>query len=109
MSKQYVGHLPGHDPLHQYLQHEILPQIGLNNYPAKFRVFRMGGSNEVYLYEEKHSHVQVIGKFFARNSNDNAQMPEKGQRMQQEFPQSASDARLRTSRIPARHRTSARL
>ena len=52
MSKQYVGHLPVHDPLHHYLQYDILPQMGLNNHQAKFRVFRMGGSNEVYMYEE---------------------------------------------------------
>ena len=49
MSKQYIGQLPGHDPLHHYLQYEILPQVGLNNQHASFRVFRMGGSNDVYL------------------------------------------------------------
>ncbi|GAC1394095.1 MAG: phosphotransferase [Ktedonobacteraceae bacterium] len=85
MSKQYIGHLPSHDPLHHYLQHDILPQIGVDNYPARFRVFRMGGSNEVYLYEEKHSHIQVVGKFFARNGHNGSSMPEKYQRMEQEF------------------------
>jgi Phosphotransferase enzyme family len=85
MFKQYVGHLPGRDPLHHYLQHEILPQIGLHDLQAKFRVFRMGGSNEVYLYEEKHSHVQVVGKFFASNGHGGSHIPAKDQRMQQEF------------------------
>jgi len=69
MSKRYIGHLPGHDPLHHYLQYDILPQIGLDNHHARFRVFRMSGSNEVYMYEEKHSHVQVVGKFFAGNGH----------------------------------------
>jgi len=85
MPKQYVGHLPVHDPLHHYLQYEILPQVGLDNGRAKFRVFRMGGSNEVYLYEEKHSNVQVVGKFFAGNGNGGFRIPEKYQRMEQEF------------------------
>jgi aminoglycoside phosphotransferase (APT) family kinase protein len=85
MSKQYVGHLPVHDPLHHYLQYDILPQMGLNNHQAKFRVFRMGGSNEVYMYEEKHSTAQVVGKFFARNGHSGSHVPETCQRMEQEF------------------------
>ena len=85
MSKHYIGHLPDHDPLHHYLQYEILPQIGLDNHRAKFRVFRMGGSNEVYLYEEKHSNVQVVGKFFAGNGHSGSHIPETYQRMEQEF------------------------
>lgn len=85
MSKQYVGHLPVHDPLHHYLQYDILPQMGLNNHHAKFRVFRMGGSNEVYMYEDKHSNVQVVGKFFAGNGHSGSHVPEKCQRMEQEF------------------------
>ena len=85
MSKQYVGHLPSHDPLYHYLQYDILPQIGLANQPARFRVFRLGGSNEVYLYEEKYSNAQVIGKFFVRNIHSGFHMPEKDERMKQEF------------------------
>jgi len=85
MSKEYIGHLPSHDPLHHYLQYDILPQIGLANHPAKFRVFRMGGSNEVYLYEEKHTNVQVVGKFFVRNGQSDFYAPEKYHRMEQEF------------------------
>jgi hypothetical protein len=85
MSKNYVGHLPAQDPLHHYLQYDILPQLGLDNHKPRFRVFRMGGSNEVYLYEEKHSHAQVIGKFFAGNGRGGPNIPEKDQRMEQEF------------------------
>ena len=35
MSKQYIGHLPVHDPLHHYLQYDILPQIGLDHLSGK--------------------------------------------------------------------------
>ncbi len=85
MSKQYVGHLPSNDPLYSYLKHDILPQIGSDNRHASFRVFNMGGSNDVYLYEEKHSHAQVIGKFFVGKRHSGAYLPEKYRRMEQEF------------------------
>jgi Phosphotransferase enzyme family len=85
MPKQYVGHLPAHDPLHHYLKYDILPQMGHTNQHARFRVFRMSGSNEVYLYEEKHSQAQVVGKFFAGNGQGGYHMPAKEQRMEQEF------------------------
>jgi Phosphotransferase enzyme family len=85
MSKQYVGHLSVHDPLHHYLQYDILPQMGLHNHQAKFRVFRMSGSNEVFMYEEKDSNVQVVGKFFAGKGYSASPVPEKCQRMEQEF------------------------
>lgn len=85
MSKQYLGHLPGHDPLHHYLQYDILPQIGLDHHQATFRVFRLGGSNEVYLYEEKQSNVQVVGKFFAGNGQSGLHLPEQYQHMEQEY------------------------
>ena len=85
MSKEYVGHLPTHDPLYHYLQYDILPQIGLTHYQPRFRVFRMSGSNDVYLYEEKYSSAQVVGKFFTNNEQGNARGAEKYQRMEQEF------------------------
>ncbi len=72
MPKEYVGHLPFHDPLHPYLQREIFPQIGVAQHRADFRVYRMKGS-KVYLYEETHTRAQVVGKFAT------------GQRMRQEF------------------------
>jgi hypothetical protein len=59
--------------------------MGLDNPHATFRVFRMGGSSDVYLYEEKQSSVQVVGKFFAGNGHSEAYRPEKEQRMAQEF------------------------
>jgi Phosphotransferase enzyme family len=79
--KQYVGHLSSRDPLHPYLVHDVLPQMGVRNSPADFRVFSMKYS-KVYLYEECHSRTQVVGKFFVNGGRATA---EAIQRMQQEF------------------------
>jgi aminoglycoside phosphotransferase (APT) family kinase protein len=79
--KEYVGHLPAHDPLHPYLRQCILPQIGVVRREADFRVFSMQGS-KVYLYEEKHSRIQLVGKFFVNGKHHGA---EAAQRMRQEF------------------------
>jgi hypothetical protein len=75
VSKQYIGHLSSRDPLHPYLQHDVLPQMGIRNSPADFRVFTMKHS-KVYLYEECHSNTRVVGKFFMSGGQG---------RMQQEF------------------------
>jgi aminoglycoside phosphotransferase (APT) family kinase protein len=83
---RYVGHLPDYDPLHHYLQYVILPRMGISSDRcARFRVFRMGGSNEVYLYEEKHTHAQAVGKFFAGNGQGGSRALQREQRMAQEF------------------------
>ncbi len=79
--KQYIGHLSSHDPLHPYLVHDILPQIGVHNSTAEFRVFSMKAS-KVYLYEERHSCAQVVGKFFVSRGHNKADAI---QRMRQEF------------------------
>jgi hypothetical protein len=79
--KQYVGHLSSRDPLHPYLVHDVLPQIGVRNRLADFRVFSMKHS-KVYLYEERHSHAQVVGKFFVSGGHDTARAM---QRMRREF------------------------
>ncbi len=63
MLRNYVGHLAAGDPLHGYLSHQILPQMGVNGRPAEFRVFSVKG-DKVYLYEEKHSGTLLLGKFF---------------------------------------------
>ncbi len=85
MSKYYVGHLSDHDPLHHYLKYDILPLMGLDNRQVTFRVFRLRGSKEVYLYEEKHSHARVVGKFFAGNGHGDSYFPGAYQHMEQEF------------------------
>jgi aminoglycoside phosphotransferase (APT) family kinase protein len=82
MPNHYVGHLPANDPLHHYLQYDILPQVGQSSNPARFRVFHLRGSNEVYFYEEQHSLVRIVGKFFARHGGSNDDGP--SQRMEQE-------------------------
>jgi aminoglycoside phosphotransferase len=79
--KDYVGHLSSRDPLHPYLVHDVLPQMGVRNRPADFRVFSMKHS-KVYLYEECHTRARVVGKFFLNGDHDTAQAT---LRMQQEF------------------------
>jgi len=64
MSKIYLGRLPENDPLHGYLQHDIQPLINGSTAHTTYRVFRLHGSNDVYLYEDRHTGVKVVGKFF---------------------------------------------
>ena len=64
MCKKYLGHLPEHDPLYNYLKYEIQPQISGYSGHLTYRVFELNASNDVYLYEEKHCGTKVIGKFF---------------------------------------------
>ena len=61
---QYLGHVRRDDPLYGYLRHEIQPQTGKSPAKAKYRVFRLNASNDVFLYEEKYSGAKFIGKFF---------------------------------------------
>lgn len=58
MPKHYIGHLSSHDPLHPYLVNDVLPQMGVRNSAADFRVFSMK-DRKVYLYEERHTCAQV--------------------------------------------------
>lgn len=57
MTKQYIGHLSYEDPLYNYLQYDIMPQMGGSSDKARYRVFRLSGTNNVYLYEEKYSYL----------------------------------------------------
>lgn len=83
---RYVGDLPSHDPLHHYLQADILPQLGLYGVERpRFRVFRLEGSNEVYLYEERSSRARVVGKFFNGSEPRGSHALSKEQCMQREF------------------------
>lgn len=67
---QYLGHLPNSDMLYQYLKHDIQPQI--NSQPnVDYRVFKLNGSNDVYLYEEKYSGTKIVGKFFQSQREKN--------------------------------------
>lgn len=83
MSKQYLGHLSSHDPLHAYLAQSVLPQLGtgVRHSDAEFRVFSMK-DDKVYLYEERNSCAQVVGKFFVTSCH----RPVDGmERMRREF------------------------
>ena len=79
--KQYLGHLSSRDALHPFLVHDVLPQMGVRNSAAEFRVFSMKAS-KVYLYEERHSSAQIVGKFFVTGGHHAG---EGAQRMFQEF------------------------
>ena len=63
MKGDYLGHLPGHDPLSGYLKNCIFPQLG-SQCRDGIRVFRTNGSNAVYIYEDRETNHCVVGKFF---------------------------------------------
>jgi aminoglycoside phosphotransferase (APT) family kinase protein len=60
----YIGRLSESDPLHGYLQYDIQPQVANSSGNANYRVFRLNGSNDVYLYEDRRTGAKVVGKFF---------------------------------------------
>jgi Phosphotransferase enzyme family len=64
MNGRYVGYLAGGDPLYGFLRRIIRDRLGVGEPRPAFRVFRLSGSNEVYAYEEKHSRVKIICKFY---------------------------------------------
>lgn len=63
MPGEYLGHLPVHDPLFEYLSKEIYPQLG-SDCREGIRVFKTNGSNAVYVYEDRLTNQRVVGKFF---------------------------------------------
>ena len=79
MNFGYLGHLTHSDPLYGYLQHEIMPQLGVSANGAGFRVFQSACSRNVYLYEEKRSGVRLIGKFYPMHHDSNGQALKTGQ------------------------------
>jgi len=72
MNGTYIGRLSEHDPLHEYLQHHIQPQINGASGKSTYRVFRLNASNDVYLYEDGNTGSKVIGKFFLSSRKKNA-------------------------------------
>ena len=64
MSRNYLGRLSENDPMHNYLQHQIQPQISGTSDKSTYRVFGLNGSNDVYMYEDRNTGSKVIGKFF---------------------------------------------
>jgi hypothetical protein len=60
---RYVGRVAVADPLHGFLCRVLVEGMGVHG-PRAFRAFRLNGSNEVYGYEECHSEVKLVCKFF---------------------------------------------
>ena len=67
---EYIGHLENHDPLYEYLRHDIFPQIGCSGAEG-IRVFSTNGSNDVYIYEDRQTCKRVVGKFYFSPEKDN--------------------------------------
>ncbi|NBT94718.1 MAG: hypothetical protein EBT47_06900 [Chloroflexi bacterium] len=63
MKREYLGTLNQADPIYNILSHDVLPQLGVTTNGQRYRVFRLGGSNAVFEYEERESGHRVIGKF----------------------------------------------
>jgi len=83
MSGTYLGRLSEQDPLHGYLQHDILPQVCGASASSKYRVFKLNGSNDVYRYEDRDTGAKLIGKFFLSSKKKDA--AKAGSRLTREF------------------------
>ena len=68
MKGEYLGHLPQNDPMFDYLRREIFSQLG-SDCSEGIRVFGTNGSNAVYIYEDRKSCQNVVGKFFYSERN----------------------------------------
>ncbi len=68
---RYLGHLSRTDNLYNYLKYDIQPQL-TQQQEVDYRVFRLNGSNDVFLYEEKFSGTRMVGKFFHSGYNQSA-------------------------------------
>ena len=64
MNGRYVGYVAGDDPLHGFLSRIVRDLMGVREGQPAFRAFRLSGSNVVYAYQEKFSHVKIICKFY---------------------------------------------
>ena len=83
MDKDYLGHLSRQDPAYQYFREIIQPAAGPDCPGAEYRVFRLHGSNAVYLYEETHTRTRFVGKFFQHDRQHDPHVARK--RMENEF------------------------
>jgi aminoglycoside phosphotransferase (APT) family kinase protein len=64
MNKTYVGRLDKDDPVLSFLHHELQKEIAGATDTSSYRVFKLNGTNDVYLYEDRTTGKKVIGKFF---------------------------------------------
>ena len=73
MVKKYLGLLQTDDPLYDYLKYDIQPQLTDFMENPAYIVYHLSGSNEVYQYEETHTGVKMIGKYFYSDRDENRQ------------------------------------
>ncbi len=83
MGKKYLGLLQNEDPLYDYLKYDIQPQLtDFCDFPV-YQVYRLNASNAVFLYEEKSTHIKIIGKYFYSEREENRQIA--ARRLQKEY------------------------
>ncbi len=83
MNRQYLGHLRDDDPLYGFLRYDVQPLINGAGGRPEYRVFRLNASNDVFLYEDKHTGTKFVGKFFLSGRNRNGDKA--AQRLTREF------------------------
>jgi hypothetical protein len=74
MNATYLGRLSESDPLYGFLEHDIQHHNDADD-SSTYRVFKLNGSNDVYMYEDRATGRKLIGKFFltaARNDTARA-------------------------------------
>jgi hypothetical protein len=60
----YIGRLSADDPLYDFLVRILRDRMQLGSRGARFEVFRLNGTHEVYGYREKYSGVRAVCKFY---------------------------------------------
>ncbi len=64
MNATYVGRLEKDDPVLSFLQHDLQQEIEGATDTSSYRVFKLNGTNDVYMYEDRATGKKLIGKFF---------------------------------------------
>lgn len=72
MNKTYVGHLAMDDPLLSFFQHDLKQEIEGATDTSSYRVFKLNGTNDVYLYEDRATGKKLVGKFFRTSTKQDA-------------------------------------
>ena len=72
MKKTYVGRLAMDDPLLSYFQHDLKQEIEGATDTSSYRVFKLNGTNDVYLYEDRATGKKLVGKFFRTSTKQDA-------------------------------------
>lgn len=72
MSATYMGRMAKDNPVLDFLQHDIQEQIDGATETSTYRVFKLNGSNDVYMYEDRATGKKLIGKFFLTATKNDA-------------------------------------